>query len=137
MSSKFEFIDGEKANYPLLSMCRWLDVSRSGFYEWRNRPASATAQRRFWLAVQVRKAFVASRGTYGYRRVHAGGPSADGSGLGEVAVAAGKEAVSMVGVAATVGEHPRPVTPGHVTLVESPPGFGDHDEPVEAVRGRP
>ena len=71
MSSKYEFIDGEKANYPLLSMCRWLDVSRSGFYEWRNRPASATAQRRFWLAVQVRKAFVASRGTYGYRRVHA------------------------------------------------------------------
>src|SRR3954464_11827503 len=49
-------------------MCRWLDVSRSGFYEWRGRPASATAQRRFWLAGQVRKAFRASRGTYGYRR---------------------------------------------------------------------
>jgi putative transposase len=70
VSSKYEFIDGEKASYPLLSMCRWLDVSRSGFYEWRGRPASATAQRRFWLAVQVRKAFKASRGTYGYRRVH-------------------------------------------------------------------
>lgn len=71
MSSKYEFIDGEKANYPLLSMCRWLEMSRSGFYEWWNRPASATARRRFWLAVQVRKSFVAGRGTYGYRRVHA------------------------------------------------------------------
>ena len=71
MSSKYEFIDGEKANYALHSMCRWLGVSRSGFYEWLGRPASATARRRFWLAVQVRKAFKAGRGTYGYRRVQA------------------------------------------------------------------
>jgi putative transposase len=52
-------------------MCRWLGVSRSGFYEWRGRPSSATERRRFWLAVQVAKTFKASRGTYGYRRVHA------------------------------------------------------------------
>lgn len=71
MSSKYEFIDGEKADYPLQSMCRWLGVSRSGFYEWRGRPASATARRRFWLAVQVAKAFHAGRGAYGYRRVWA------------------------------------------------------------------
>lgn len=71
MTSKYEFIDGEKANYPLVLMCLWLDVSRSGFYEWRGRPASATARRRFWLAVQVAKAFKAGRGTYGYRRVRA------------------------------------------------------------------
>ncbi len=71
MSSKYEFIDGEKADYPLQSMCRWLGVSRSGFYEWRGRPASATARRRFWLAVQVAKALHAGRGAYGYRRVWA------------------------------------------------------------------
>jgi putative transposase len=69
--SRYTFIDGEKANYPLVSMCRWSGVSRSGFYEWRGRPASATARRPFWLAVQVVKAFRAARGTYGYRRVHA------------------------------------------------------------------
>ena len=50
-------------------MCRWLCVSRSGFYEWRDRPSSATGRRRFWLAVQVAKAFKAGRGAYGYRRV--------------------------------------------------------------------
>lgn len=71
MSSKFEFIDGEKANYPITRMCVWAEVSRSGFYEWQDRPASATMSRRFWLAVQVAKSFKASRGTYGYRRIQA------------------------------------------------------------------
>ena len=52
-------------------MCVWSEVSRSGFYEWVGRPASATASRRFWLAIQVARVFRASRGTYGYRRVHA------------------------------------------------------------------
>ena len=71
MSSKYEFIDGEKANFPIISMCRWADVSRSGFYEWLERPSSATASRRFWLAVQVAKSFKRSNGTYGYRRIQA------------------------------------------------------------------
>ena len=69
MSSKYEFIDGEKANYPIVRMCVWSGVSRAGFYEWRSRPMSATASRRFWLAVQVAKAFKASNGVYGYRKV--------------------------------------------------------------------
>ena len=70
MSSKYEFIDGEKANYPIVLMCRWALVSRSGFYEWSGRPASATAQRRGALAVRVREVFEFSDSTYGYRRVH-------------------------------------------------------------------
>lgn len=71
MSSKYEFIDGEKANYPITKMCAWIGVSRSGFYEWRDRPASATAERRAALTVLVREIFDANDGTYGYRRVHA------------------------------------------------------------------
>ncbi len=70
MSSKYEFIDGEKAFYPVVKMCRWAEVSRSGFYEWSGRPASATALRRDALAVEVRKVFEFSDSTYGYRRVH-------------------------------------------------------------------
>jgi putative transposase len=71
VSSIYEFIDGEKANYPVVRMCDWADVSRSGFYEWRDRPASATAERRAELAGEVRRIFDRSEGTYGYRRVHA------------------------------------------------------------------
>jgi transposase InsO family protein len=52
-------------------MCAWLDVSRSGYYEWRERPASATAQRRTLLAALVAEIFAGSHETYGYRRVHA------------------------------------------------------------------
>ena len=70
MSSKYEFIDGEKANYPIIKMCRWAQLSTSGFYEWRSRPASATAQRRRALSVEIRRIFDDSDETYGYRRVH-------------------------------------------------------------------
>jgi putative transposase len=69
VSSKYEFIDGEKANYPVVRMCFWAGVSRAGFYEWRHRPASATAERRAVLAQQIRDVFDDSDGTYGYRRV--------------------------------------------------------------------
>jgi putative transposase len=71
VSAKFEFIDGEKANYPVGKMCAWASVSTSGFYEWRDRPASATARRREELKVLVKVVFEDSEQTYGYRRVHA------------------------------------------------------------------
>ena len=32
MTSRYEFIDAEKATYPIVKMCVWLDVSKSGFY---------------------------------------------------------------------------------------------------------
>jgi len=46
-------------------------VSTSGFYEWRDRPASATARRRAHLGVLVEAIFEVSDQTYGHRRVHA------------------------------------------------------------------
>jgi putative transposase len=81
VSDTFEFIDAQYAaasslvaNDPTPSitrMCRWLEVSRSGFYEWRTRPASATAARRDRLKELIVASFEASDGTYGYRRIHA------------------------------------------------------------------
>ena len=79
MSDKFEFIDAECAAYQvsgekyapsIVKMCLWMEVSRSGFYDWRVAPESATARRRGELALIVRKSFADSDGTYGYRRVH-------------------------------------------------------------------
>ena len=71
MSSKYEFIDAEEGNYPMSKMFDWAGVSSSGFYEWRKRPASATARRREQLKAVITAIFVDSDGTYGYRRIHA------------------------------------------------------------------
>ncbi len=70
MSAKFEFIDGEKAHYPLVKMCAWAGVSTSGYYEWRDRPTSATVLRRERLAALIKTIFDDSDGTYGHRRIH-------------------------------------------------------------------
>lgn len=71
MTSKFEFIDAEKATYPVVKACAWLGVSRSGFYDWQTRPTSTTAQRRKHLTVLISGHFELSHQTYGYRRLHA------------------------------------------------------------------
>jgi putative transposase len=54
-----------------MKMCTWLEVSTSGLYEWRDRRASATTQRRGPLAALNEAIFDESDGTYGYRRIHA------------------------------------------------------------------
>jgi putative transposase len=73
VSDVYEFIDAEYATSPaapaITLMCSWLGVSKSGFYEWRSRPESATAKRREKLKLLIRKAFDDSDGTYGYRRI--------------------------------------------------------------------
>lgn len=78
MSERYEFIDAEYATPDpvgpaptVTQMCTWLEVSKSGFYDWRSRPRSATAARRRLLAVKVKALFDASHGTYGHRRLHA------------------------------------------------------------------
>ena len=77
MSDKYEFIDAEYADTcttpaPTIGqMCAWLGVSRSGFYEWRGRPTSATAARRELLKLKIPALFASFDGSYGYRRIHA------------------------------------------------------------------
>jgi len=80
VSEKYEFIDAEYANVPaqkagdapaIVQMCRWLGVSKSGYYEWRSRPHSATARRRELLKIKITALFEANDGSYGYRRLHA------------------------------------------------------------------
>ena len=97
MTDKFEFIDAEYALYQeseekyvpsIVKMCRWMEVSRSWFHEWRKAPESATAKRRAELALYIRKSFDDSNETYGYRRVHAD--------LAAWGVAAGPELVRSV-----------------------------------------
>jgi transposase InsO family protein len=66
---RFAFIDGNRIHYPVGLMCRVLEVSRSGYYQWRGRPLSATAVRREQLTDHIRAAHVENRQVYGSPRL--------------------------------------------------------------------
>ena len=66
---RFVFIDAEKANYPVVVLCRVMQVARSGFYAWKRRSPSKRARADKQLTGQIAQAFAASRGTYGSPRV--------------------------------------------------------------------
>ncbi|WP_437499251.1 IS3 family transposase [Sorangium sp. So ce1099] len=68
---RFEFIDAEKAHYPVLVLCAVLLVSRSGYYGWAKRSESARAKSDAQLSVQIRAVHHKSRGRYGSPRIHA------------------------------------------------------------------
>lgn len=67
---RYAWIETQRDCYPLRRLCRVLQVSRSGYYAWRRREPSATAQRRERIGQAARQSHQASHGIYGYRRVH-------------------------------------------------------------------
>ncbi len=56
---------------PVATACRVLQVSTSGYYDWRDRPPSRRDLDDAYLANEVVDIHTASHGTYGVRRVHA------------------------------------------------------------------
>jgi putative transposase len=66
----FLFIAAEKANHPILLLCRVVGVSRSGFHAWERRPPSDRDLADAWLVERIRALHRESRETYGARRVH-------------------------------------------------------------------
>ena len=67
----FGFVERERANYPVATMCRVLVVSTSGYYAWRKRPASARAVADAELEELIENIHEGSRRTYGAPRIHA------------------------------------------------------------------
>lgn len=67
---RYAFILAEEAVWPVLVMCEVLQVSRSGYYAWKGRPASARAASDEELVVEIKAAHKAGRGNYGSPRVH-------------------------------------------------------------------
>jgi putative transposase len=52
-------------------MCQVLQVSRSGYYAWKDRPPSRRRQADDKLLKAIRKSHNSSRGLYGVRKIHA------------------------------------------------------------------
>jgi transposase InsO family protein len=67
---RFEFVQAEKASFPVAVLCDVLEVSRSGYYAWTKRTPSARTQDDMKLAVEVKAVHERSRGRYGSPRVH-------------------------------------------------------------------
>ncbi len=68
---RYAFIQKHQTQWPVAVQCDVLDVARSGYYAWRRRSPSKSAQRRAELTEQIREVHQASRQTYGSPRVHA------------------------------------------------------------------
>lgn len=66
---KFRFIEGHLSEFPVEVCCDVLEVSRSGYYAWRERPDSARAKRRRELAEKVKAVHEQNRRVYGSPRV--------------------------------------------------------------------
>ena len=67
----FRFIEREKADFPVATMCRVLEVSASGYWAWVGRAPSPRARSDAELTSTIRRIHQDSRGTYGVPRVHA------------------------------------------------------------------
>ena len=67
---KYACIKAHRDGFDITLMCRVLQVSRSGFYAWENRPLSERARTDQRLRLQIRVSHNRSRGRYGSPRIH-------------------------------------------------------------------
>ena len=68
---RFSFIDAKKVEFPVARLCEALEVSQSGYFVWKSRPASESQCKDMVLLAHIRERFCLSRETYGSPRMHA------------------------------------------------------------------
>lgn len=66
---KYSFIKEHLQAFAVKACCRVLEVSRSGYYAWLNRPQSERDRRREELAQKIKIVHEVNRGVYGSPRV--------------------------------------------------------------------
>ena len=67
----FALIDAKRAEVPIETACAALNVSVSGFYAWKKRPASPRQTEDMIILAHIRAEFETSNETYGSPRMHA------------------------------------------------------------------
>lgn len=66
---KYAWIHQQHAEFKVRRMCRLLEVSHSGYYEWLGRPPRAHADADQQVQDKIHHYFAQGRGTYGTRRI--------------------------------------------------------------------
>lgn len=69
--NRYQFMRVHARRFPIERMASMLGVSRSGFYDWRDRPDSSRQQHHLALAESVREVFDEHDAIYGSRKVAA------------------------------------------------------------------
>jgi putative transposase len=64
---KYGFIQKQACDYPVNLLCRLLDVQRSAWYDWRDRPNPVIAPEELAMRRRMKELFAASRGSLGSR----------------------------------------------------------------------
>ena len=67
---RYEVIESHRDEFPVTLLCEVLDVSTSGYYDWRKRPPSKRQQEDEALLDKIEDIHVKSRETYGSPRIH-------------------------------------------------------------------
>lgn len=67
---RYAFIESHRDELPIRLMCEVLDVSRPGYYDWRNRDPSHHEQTNKVLLEEIKRIFKDSRETYPSPRIH-------------------------------------------------------------------
>jgi putative transposase len=66
---RFQFVETHRDEFEVQIMCGVLDVSRSGYYAWRTRPASQREMADVEYIKEIKQVFDDSRQTYGYESI--------------------------------------------------------------------
>ena len=113
---RYRFIDDHRGVWPIGVQCDVLEVARSGYYAWRNRPPSAQARRRAELTDRIREIHARKdHDVYGAPRAHreliAQGHACNRKTVARCMKQAGIQAktVKKFRVTTTDSNHPHPV----------------------------
>jgi len=66
---RYQFVKQHTGRFPVATLCRVLQVTRSGYYAWRKRQPSERHKHNETLRGQIRTFFERSKGTYGSPRI--------------------------------------------------------------------
>jgi putative transposase len=66
---RYAWIKQQGNEFPVTSMCRFMDVSRNAYYDWLHRSPTAREQADAELTPVIQAIFTKSRATYGTRRI--------------------------------------------------------------------